>query len=289
MITHRPLYSSVTFCIKVLHFIQARLDKRYRAKQNRKYNLSFGGNSFFVHTIDNNLQIRLYKDSLLSKIIYDGFEKEEFDFVKKTLSFGDIFIDLGANIGLFSLLASKCVGRDGKVIAFEPAPVIYKRFMENVHLNKLENIDARNIGLSNEKGELKFYVSENGYDAWNSFAPSIDNKLQNQISVQVSTLDHELELLEMSKIKLVKIDVEGWEKFVLSGGTHFFKQYKPIVMVEFTDENTINAGYYASDIYDIMVSFGYEWYALKKGILIHEPKRIHYPYRNLIAIKQQNK
>lgn len=286
MTNYRPIYQTITFCIKGLNFIKERLDKQQREKQTKKYNLLFKGSSFFDHTIDYNLKIRLYNDSLLSKIIFDGFEKNEFAFVKSTLKEDDIFLDLGANIGLFSLLASKCVGRNGKVVAFEPAPIIYNRLIENTQLNALKNIDARNIGLSNEKGELTFYVSENGYDAWNSFAPSTDGKLQKKILVPVSTIDHELDQFDKTKIKLVKIDVEGWEKFVLSGGTHFFKQYAPIVMVEFTDENTINAGYYASDIYDIMVSFGYEWYALKKGVLVREPKRIHYPYLNLIAIKQ---
>ena len=139
--------------------------------------------------------------------------------------------------------------------------------------------------MSNEKGELTFYVSENGYDAWNSFAPSTGQKMQKEVPVLVSTLDYELDLVEKSKIRLIKIDVEGWEKFVLWGGKQFFNNYAPHVMVEFTDENTINAGYYASDIYDIMVAWGYEWFVLKKGLLVKESKKIHYPYNNLIAIK----
>jgi aryl-phospho-beta-D-glucosidase BglC (GH1 family) len=150
----------------------------------------------------------------------------------------------------------------------------------------LNNIQAINCGLSNESGELNFYISDNGYDAWNSFAPSADNKLQRTIKVNVSTLDKELKDVDKAKIKLVKIDVEGWEKFVLKGGEIFFNNYCPIIMVEFTDENTFNAGYSVHEIYDTMVNYGYEWYTIKNGELIKELKRLYYPYNNLIAIKQ---
>ncbi len=283
----RPLYHSIAFCAKVFRFLQEKMEGAYKKKQTEKYNLLFKNNLYLDHKIDSEVTIRLYKDSILSKIIYDGFEQEEFSFVKNILKEGDIFIDVGANIGLFSLIASKYVGKSGKIIAFEPAPVIYQRMLENCTVNQIENIDARNIGLSNEQGQLIFHVSENGHDAWNSFAPSADTKLQKQISVAVSTLDYELKDIDKAKVKLVKIDVEGWEKFVLAGGQQFFRDFSPIVMLEFTDENTINAGYSARDLYDIMVSYGYEWYALKKGILVKEPKKIYYPYNNLIAMKSK--
>jgi hypothetical protein len=136
---------------------------------------------------------------------------------------------------------------------------------------------------------LTFYISENGHDAWNSFAPSQDNKLEKEIKVPVSTLDFELENIDKSKIALVKIDVEGWEKFVLYGGKDFFSNYNPIVMVEFTEENTFNAGYQVHDIYDIMEDFGYVWHKIYNGKLVLESKKMRYPYDNLIAIKNSQK
>lgn len=285
MFTKRPLYNTAGFLIKVLRYFQEKQDFKLRVRRNKKYQLKFKGNSFFEHKLSNNICINLYKDSVLSKMIYDGFEQDELHFVSEILTKGDVFIDIGSNVGLFSLIASRCVGNEGKIIAIEPAPITYDRLLENIVINGITNIDSRNIGLSDEPGELNFYISDNGYDAWNSFAPSKDNKLQKQIKVQVSTINHELEKVEKHKIKLVKIDVEGWEKFVIKGGESFFKIYSPIVMVEFTDENTYNAGYSAHEIYEIMVQYGYEWYIFKGGKLIKESKRLFYPYNNLIAIK----
>lgn len=285
MFTNRPLYNTAGFLIKVLRYFQEKQEVKLRLRRNKKYQFNFKGNSFFEHKLSNNICINLYKDSVLSKMIYDGFEQDELHFVAEILTKGDVFIDIGSNVGLFSLIASRCVGNEGKIIAIEPAPITYGRLLENVLINGITNIDSRNIGLSNELGELTFYISDNGFDAWNSFAPSVDSKLQKQIKVQTSTLEHELLNVDKENIKLIKIDVEGWEKFVLQGGEVFFKKYTPIVMVEFTDENTYNAGYSAHEIYDIMVQYGYEWYIYREGKLIKESKKLYYPYNNLIAIK----
>lgn len=285
MIINRSLYKALAFGIKVLRYFQEKLDKKSRARHTKLYLSLFTNNHFFEHNLDQDLKINLYKDSILSKIIYDGFEQDELNYVKNILQEGDVFVDVGSNVGLFSLIAAKCVGNGGKVISFEPAPIIFDRLLENKKRNEIKNIDARNIGLSDEVGELTFYVSDTGYDAWNSFAPSRDYKLQKKIEVNVSTLDHELFSVDKSKIKLVKIDVEGWEKFVLKGGENFFRHFSPIVMVEFTDENTFNAGYSVHEIYDIMVSYGYEWFTIQNDILIKESKKLYYPYNNLIAMK----
>lgn len=281
----RPFYYTAGKISRIMMDFQKKQDDKVTRTINESWNRLFDENNFFEFNLDNNVIIKLYKDSVLSRLIYDGFEKEETDYLTSILSEGDTFIDVGANIGLFSLIASKIVGNNGLVICFEPSPITFNRLVENVKLNNLKNIDLRNIGLSNVKDELTFYMSDNGYDAWNSFAPSEDNKLENSIQVLVSTLDAELQNVEKSKIKLIKIDVEGWEKFVLKGGSEFFANYSPIVMVEFTEENTFNAGYAVHELYDIMKDLGYEWYTINKGELILETKRLHYPYNNLIAIK----
>ena len=281
----RPLYYIAGKISKIMRDFQKHQDDKIIKDVNESWSRLFKDKEFFEFNLNEGLKINLYKDSVLSRLIYDGFEKEETDFMIKTLKGGDIFVDIGTNIGLFSLLASKIVGNEGKVICYEPAPSTFARLIENVKINNFNNIDTRNIGLSDKRDELTFYTSKNGYDAWNSFAPSQDNKLESSIQVPVTTLDVELKDIDKLKIKLVKIDVEGWEKFVLFGGKDFFMNFNPIVIVEFTEENTFNAGYPVHDIYDIMQDFGYVWYRINKGELVKEIKKMRYPYVNLIAIK----
>jgi len=281
----RPFYFTAGKISRIMRDFQRQQDEKIIRATNEFWNNLFNGKRFFEFNLENDVKINLYKDSVLSRLIYDGFEKEETEYLAKILNNGDVFVDIGANIGLFSLIASKIVGDEGKVLCFEPAPLTFSRLKENISLNNFKNVDIRNIGLSDSKGELTFYVSNNGHDAWNSFAPSQDNKLESSIQVPVSTLDIELKDIDKAKIKLVKIDVEGWEKFVLVGGKDFLVNYNPIVMVEFTEENTFNAGYPVYEIYDIMKDFGYVWYRISNGELVKEEKKIHYPYDNLIAIK----
>lgn len=249
------------------------------------------GNSSFVMQLQDNISINLYKNSLLSKLIFEGdFELNEINFLKKILKKDDYFIDIGANIGLFSINASRIIGENGKIISFEPSPVTFSRLKENIDLNNFKNVDIRNIGISDKKGELTLNISETGHDAWDTFATNIDKKMFNKCTtVPVHTLDEELKEFDKEKIALVKIDVEGWEKFVLHGAKDFLTKYEPVLMVEFTENNTEAAGYNVLEIYDIMNTFGYQWYKYINGNLVPEKRNKRYIYDNLIAIKNLQK
>lgn len=264
-------------------FLKRREDYLKIEKENAwKSNFKDGS---FTHKLDDVCQIKLYEDSSLSKDIFFGFESDEIRFIQNTLRQGDTFIDIGANIGLFSILASQKVSTTGKIIAFEPTPKTFKRLQENIKLNKCKNIEAREIGLSDSNGELEFFVSTTGHDAWNSLVENEDYGVSEKIKISVDTLDSQLSSIDKSLIKLVKIDVEGWEKFAIQGGEDFFRNYSPLVLVEFTESNTWNAGYMVQDIYDIFSEWGYKWYRIENGNLKEDKKRLHYPYLNLIAKK----
>ena len=89
-----------------------------------------------IFNLQKNIRIYLHFDSKLSQLIYfNDFEKAERVFVNKVLKPGDTFVDVGANIGLFSLIAANCVGKKGRVVAFEPVEKIYQRFCDNIKLN----------------------------------------------------------------------------------------------------------------------------------------------------------
>ncbi len=261
------------------------INKKKETLEEKNWNKKFIKNTSIVFEIEKGLSINLYKDSVLSRLIFEGFEKDEIEFMTKVLREGDTLIDIGANIGLFSLIGSKIVGNSGRVISFEPSPITYARITENIKLNNFENIDARNIGLSDKQGKLTLNISENGFDAWNSFAGGNDDKFQKVVEVDVSTLDEELKNTDKNNISFIKIDVEGWEKFVLEGGKEILQNYTPTVMIEFTESNTFSAGYFVQDLYDIMVNLNYKWYRYENGVLNFEEKKLHYPYDNLIATK----
>jgi FkbM family methyltransferase len=280
------------FTYQIAQYLKFKID-RYLDKRAEKDKQSiencwlsnFGNEEWQEHFLSDTIRLKLYRDSNLSRLIYDGFEENELRFTKKVLREGDIFIDIGANIGLYSLIASPIVGNSGKVISFEPAPKTYARLKENIKLNNLTNISALNLGLSDSEGHLQLNISESGYEAWNTFAPTISERFKTSELAAVSTIDSQFSGIDKSLIKFVKIDVEGWEKYVLLGGVDLFKNYSPIVMIEFTETNTFSAGYFVQELYDILYDWGYRWYRFVDNELIPEKKLLHYPYDNLIATK----
>lgn len=260
-------------------------EKDFVKRETEDWYKIFKNEKSFTHKLSNNIKINLYSDSILSQLIYNGFEELELDFLKANLSSGDIFLDIGSNIGLFSLVASQRVGDAGLVVAYEPNPVTYSRLIENIKINNFDNIQTHNIGLSNLKSDLDFYISKNGYDAWNSFAPE-PSKLQEMIKVPVSTLDSLVKELDVEKIKVIKIDVEGWEKFVLQGGQQFLTKFSPLLIVEFGEANALNANYYVQELFAILEDMGYNWYDIQSDLsLLPHRKKLAYPYSNLIAKK----
>lgn len=282
--------------IKIANFINRCINYYVKKRSNIQppptdddiWNSLFTNSNKIEHELENNVRIILYKDSILCKLIYFGFEQTEISFVKKFLRKGDVFIDVGANIGLYSLYASKIIGSNGKIYAFEPTPVIFDRLKQNIRLNNFENIEPHNIGLSNSKSFIDFNISNDGHDAWNSFAKLPENISYEKIKVLVDTLDSFISENKIKNISLIKLDVEGWEKFVLEGCPYLLNtDNPPVFLVEYSENLAFSAGYYLGELFDLMKYYGYEWYSYnhESNVLKKEKKKLHYPYENLIAIK----
>jgi FkbM family methyltransferase len=289
----------MNFDIRVLTYLKRKIDNYLNKKENQSNSkkLKLWTNKFisqksFIYSLDIGLNIYLYEDSILSKLIFDGFEENEILFLRRFLRPNDTFVDIGSNIGLFSLHAAQVIGDGGKVIAFEPTPLTYNRLIENIKLNHFDNIIyAYNIGLSDKKGNLSLNISADGHDAWNTFANKDDKIYSDKVEISVDSLDGFLQSYlkdQLVNIDLIKVDVEGWERYVLSGAASLLaKDNAPVLMVEYTETNLFAAGSSCSEIYDFVESFGYKWYRYDSicNLVIHDPKRLHYPYDNLFAIK----
>lgn len=270
-----------------------RITDNYHKINNELQKLKESQNGFITHRLSSKVKIRLYKDSHLSRIIVWGdFELNEIDFLKRYLNSGDVFIDIGANIGLFSLIASPILSKYGRIISIEPSKKTYFRLLENIKLNKFKNISCINNALSNSNEKKNLYVDTGGYDAWNSFGkPSAGNFLEKE-EVITKTLDQIRDQFSLQQVQLIKIDVEGWEIPVLQGGKKLLlSNNAPVLMVEFTDQNAKNAGYSCKQLYELGETYGYKWYNYDSGSnkLKLSLLKDDYPYENLIAIKEINK
>lgn len=141
--------------------------------------------------------------------IYVGLhEYDDMAFVLHVLRAGDLFVDVGANIGTYTILASKVVG--AKAISIEPVPTTFAHLENNIHYNRVHNlVEARNVGVAERRGNLRFSAD---MDTMNRIVD--DSYAGRSVLVDVLSLD---ELLAEHKPFAMKIDVEGFEKQVLSG------------------------------------------------------------------------
>src|SRR6266699_2559349 len=116
-----------------------------------------GESRSFLFDLQPGVRIRLHLNSELCRLIYcRHFEATEREFLNRFLRPGDTFVDVGANIGLFTLIAARLVGPQGRVLSFEPTPETFARLTKNVQTNRLENVSCQQLALSDRAGEMEF-------------------------------------------------------------------------------------------------------------------------------------
>ena len=142
---------------------------------------------------------------------------------------GDLFVDIGANVGVYTVLASGVVGASS--IAIEPVPSTFRRLCANLQVNNIASrVVAHNIGLSREAGTLTFTSNQ---DCMNRIAP--ENWSGPTIAVPVATLD---EVLNGRRPTLIKIDVEGWESQVFAGAKATLESSSLLALIVEMDSST---------------------------------------------------
>ncbi len=269
---------------------EGRREHRVRVRTNW-WRSQTGVRDYFETGIQTGVQMRLYFDSRLAQNIHcENFEWQEREFLNRFLRPGDIYVDVGANIGLFTLIAARCIGPEGRVYAFEPSSRTYERLLENVALNKFDNVSTHKVALSDRAAQLEMTISLDGFDAWNSLAQPIDGKSFAVETITSTTWDAFAEGHDLAgRVTMMKIDVEGWEKHVLAGGAGILsREDAPTLQVEFTEQAARSANSSCAELYHMLEELGYSMfiYDTKAKNLIPDPIRDDYPYLNLIATKK---
>jgi FkbM family methyltransferase len=158
---------------------------------------------------------------LATRLMASGtYEPEIRDLIKATLQEGDTFVDLGANEGYFSILASQMVGPTGKVVAIEPQERLWGVILRNIQLNHCTNVQLVPYAIGERKEEVEFILTPSINTGSSSIVKSSRNRLWKRQMSRTTTLDN---LLGKGKVKLIKIDIEGYEYFALKGASKVLK------------------------------------------------------------------
>ena len=194
-----------------------------------------------------------------------GFEAASLGTFLKCLKEGDVVFDVGANIGIYSLLAAQVIGPRGKIFAFEPTPPTYDALVRNLNKNHVDSqcmsirkglSDRNSVGRVSSPDQAKRYQSG---DAFN-FIETVDIAPTDAGAIELTTIDEFAKAHAIDRIDVIKIDIEGAELLCLKGATSFLSSKdRPIILFEAIDDNSKRFGYSAMDVILYLSQFGYRF------------------------------
>ena len=185
--------------------------------------------------------------------VYCGLhEFNDMAFLLHSLQKDDLFIDIGSNVGSYTILASAVIG--AKSVSFEPIPTTYEKLCTNIKLNNLENkVLTYNLGLGETEGLLQFTSNKNCCN--HAIAQGESSK--HTVDVQVKTLDQML----IKNPSIIKIDVEGYETLVLNGGEETLQNSNLYAVIMELNGSGSRYGFDEQLILEKMLAYGFQTYS----------------------------
>jgi FkbM family methyltransferase len=204
---------------------------------------------------DGRARMAVSLDTALGLTLYRyGLRDPDIEGVRRLLSSGDLFVDGGANVGLYSLVAASRVGPSGNVIAFEPARGTRQALHENVSLSDFHNVEIRSAALADRAGTLSLTVFEGDAAALTSFSPGKQEGGHTE-QVPVVTLD---DALVGSKPRVIKLDLEGAEHAALVGAKRILSEREATFLIEVEADHLARQGASVAMVTDLLAANHYE-------------------------------
>jgi len=193
-----------------------------------------------------------YRETLgLSSLLYGTFELAELEFARSYLRPGDNALDIGANVGIFSVVMGGAVGESGRVLAFEPSPANVVRLQANLNRNGLGVVQVFPCALGGADGRMTLNLATD--PAYPSLM-AVESGLADGtgVLVEVRRLDGVWEEAGMPTIAFVKMDVEGAEPDVIRGASNLLQSCHPTLLVEANSPEQFDL------LCELLAPFGYQ-------------------------------
>lgn len=213
------------------------------------------------------MRLDLAKPTQRSLYFEHEYEKHVTRCLETYLKPGETFIDVGAHVGYYSLMASRLVGTEGQVVSFEPNQENFVRLCGHVKLNDVRNIRPLNLAVSDKGGLREFFV--NPFNDGGHSLQSFDGyEALRKVRVESISLDEFVEKqLGGKAIEFVKIDVEGHQLNVLRGMQRILRRSMPKIILEMSETDRGN-----NDVFQLLESQGYQYCRLDNSNYFFLPR-----------------
>lgn len=196
---------------------------------------------------------------------FGSYESDQELMIRKLLKPGNIFLDVGANIGWYSIrFAAQIKGL--KVYAFEPAKSTYSYLVRNVDMNSVTSVIAVNKALSDTQGTKKLFFSQEM--AVNASLANV-NPISSTVEEDciVTTIDQFIEAQKIKRVDFIKCDIEGAELFALKGAKETIANHRPIIFCEMLRKWSAVFGYHPNELILFLKGYGYDCFTVDNSVL----------------------
>jgi FkbM family methyltransferase len=187
----------------------------------------------------------------------------------KLLQPGDVVLDVGANIGYFTLLSASIVGKSGRVISFEASPQIFTYLSSNLSLNESENVESFCAAVGDKNGQVEFFEADDSHLGLSSLR-HLDNNNSKRIMIDMIELNCFAE--NFPKVQLVKVDVEGGEMRVFQGMQKILERDNPFLVFEVTDVMLKELGSSKNELLNWLSDRSYKIFQISNNTICPIPK-----------------
>lgn len=218
---------------------------------------------FLIDDFRGNAKFRCFlREHMGGQIFFRGsYSGDQLTLIENLLDPHGVFIDAGANQGEFSIAAAR-IARHGKVIAFEPVSEYRDRLLENIRLNDYGNVQVIPVALGEQEGALPIFDQQENFTdgTRNEGLPTLFSSESRHFArevVPVKRLDDVLRELGVSRVDVIKLDIEGAEWIALRGAVNTISSCRPTLILEIGRETCRAAGYEPEALVEWLISLNY--------------------------------
>lgn len=180
------------------------------------------------------------------------YEKAELTVYKALLRKASMIVDVGGNIGLYTVIGARYMNPMGRIVTFEPVPSNVDHLKINISLNSVEKkVTVEPLAIGENDGMIDLFISEKSLG---NHSASSDNAGKNskKISINKTSIDNYYRKNNIENLDILKIDIEGYDYFALKGALKTINKYKPTLFIEFIPDLVRNCGINPEDFGSIL-------------------------------------